>query len=177
MDFHVQRGEPIRAELWNALVDALGLANQIFPGKGIRRFVVGGRTILSAPEPSGAGPSKTPYILGSTRHGSDPAGPGGTTGPWGGLIDAPDPDLSKPRTDTWHRERRPRMPDEKNTDSVVLDLSRTHVAADSASGSQTRRRFTRTALFDGRNTLVSISAETLEEEDSSSGGSGGGGIL
>ena len=35
MDFHVQRGEPIRAELWNALVDALGQA-QIFPRQGIR---------------------------------------------------------------------------------------------------------------------------------------------
>lgn len=58
MDLYVRKGEPIRAELWNALIDALGLAGtEIFSGKGIRRRVFGGKTILSA---SGTGTSRPP---------------------------------------------------------------------------------------------------------------------
>lgn len=56
MDLRVRKGEPIRAELWNALIDALGLAGtEISAGKGLLRRVIGGKTILRA---SGAGMSR-----------------------------------------------------------------------------------------------------------------------
>ena len=90
MDFHVQRGEPIRAELWNALVDALGQA-QIFPGQGIRRRVFDGRTMLSADRVPRTGNSATPYILGSTKYGSSMSGPHAHDDPpkGGGFADVP----------------------------------------------------------------------------------------
>ena len=90
MDFHVQRGEPIRAELWNALVDALGQA-QIFPGQGIRRRVFDGRTMLSADRVPRTGNSATPYILGSTKYGSSMSGPHAHDDPpkGGGFAEVP----------------------------------------------------------------------------------------
>jgi hypothetical protein len=59
MNLYVRPGEPIRAEAWNALIDALALAGtEIFPGPGLRRRVLGGKVILSAqgrpPRPSPA---------------------------------------------------------------------------------------------------------------------------
>ena len=147
MDFHVKKGEPIRAELWNALVDALGLAGQIFPGKGIRRFVVGGRTILSADTAPRTGNANTPYVLGSTKYGSSMSGPHAhdEEPKWGGFDDVPtfqsDPffDLTTPRLDEWHRRRRPLAPGasaslDQPTDSVILDLTRTHIVPASHSG-------------------------------------------
>jgi hypothetical protein len=146
MDFHVQRGEPIRAELWNALVDALGHA-QIFPGKGIRRRVFDGRTILSADRVPRTGNSDTPYILGSTKYGSSMSGPHAHDDPpkWGGFDDVPTSqndaffDLTTPRLDEWHRSRRPLAPgasasSDQLTDSVILDLTRTHVVPADHSG-------------------------------------------
>ena len=90
MDFHVQRGEPIRAELWNALVDALGQA-QIFPGQGIRRRVFDGRTMLSADRVPRTGNGATPYILGSTKYGSSMSGPHAHDDPpkGGGFAEVP----------------------------------------------------------------------------------------
>lgn len=146
MDFHVQRGEPIRAELWNALVDALGQA-QIFPGKGIRRRVFDGRTMLSAAGTSRTGNADTPYILGSTKYGSSMSGPHAHDDPpkWGGFDDVPTSqsdalfDLTTPRLDEWHRSRRPLAPgasasSDQPTDSVILDLTRTHLVPASHSG-------------------------------------------
>ena len=146
MDFHVQRGEPIRAELWNALVDALGQA-QIFPGQGIRRRVFDGRTMLSADRIPRTGNSATPYLLGSTKYGSSMSGPHAHDDPpkWGGFDDVPTSqsdaffDLTTPRLDEWHRSRRPLAPgaaasSDQLTDSVILDLTRTHLVPADHSG-------------------------------------------
>jgi hypothetical protein len=191
MDFHVQRGEPIRAELWNALVDALGHA-QIFPGKGIRRRVFDGRTILSADSVPRTGNANTPYILGSTKYGSSMSGPHAQDDPpkWGGFDDVPTSqsdaffDLTTPRLDEWHRSRRPLAPgasasSDQPTDSVILDLTRTHLVPASHSGysSFLRYAFKRVALFDSRNLLVAISAEQLMEIEEVDYGSGSDGYL
>ena len=192
MDFHVQRGEPIRAELWNALVDALGHA-QIFPGKGIRRRVFDGRTMLSAAGTPRTGNADTPYILGSTKYGSSMSGPHAHDDPpqWGGFDDVPTDrhdaffDLTTPRLDEWHRSRRPLPPgaysasEDQPTDSVILDLTRTHLVPTSHSGysSFLRYAFKRTALFDSRNIIVSISTEQLTDIEEVDYGSGSDGYL
>jgi len=95
----------------------------------------------------------TPYILGSTNYGSDPAGPGGTAGPWGGSGDIQSGDGSSDYADTWHRDRKPLTPGDVQTDSVEMALWRYYDI-----DIFTRQIFYRTAIFDSRG-LLSISAE------------------
>jgi len=187
----VQSGQLLADVLTAARINAIQEAilnlyagGNLGSGSNVRLRKTPGGVIVSADFPDQAqGSSEAPYILGSTVKGSSGAGTGSPVF-WGGYVDRNTLTPDQPFTDTWHRDRRPKIPGsasastDADSDSVMLDLLRFYIVNNYASGTDIEYAFTRKALFDSRNVLVSITGEVLESLEYASGhGTAEGGIL